>query len=75
MIPIIMIREIPFPIPLSVIFSPSHIMNMVPAVRMIMAAMREKVFCKRLCRKLVTQAGNITEPLRDQDGHGQVTVI
>ncbi len=34
-IPIIIIREIPFPMPLSVIFSPSHITNIVPAVRMI----------------------------------------
>ena len=34
-IPIIIISEIPFPIPLSVIFSPSHITNMVPAVRII----------------------------------------
>ena len=32
MIPTMMIMEIPFPIPLSVIFSPNHITNMVPAV-------------------------------------------
>ena len=34
-IPIIIISEIPLPIPLSVIFSPSHITNIVPAVRII----------------------------------------
>jgi DNA ligase (NAD+) len=34
-IPIIMISEIPLPIPLSVIFSPSHIINIDPAVSMI----------------------------------------
>ena len=36
MMPIMMIREIPLPIPLSVIRSPSHITKMVPAVRMTM---------------------------------------
>jgi hypothetical protein len=36
-IPIIIIKEIPLPIPLSVILSPSHITNIVPAVRMIIA--------------------------------------
>lgn len=34
MMPIMMIKEIPFPIPLSVIRSPSHMTNMEPAVRM-----------------------------------------
>ena len=34
-IPIIMISDIPLPIPLSVILSPSHITNIVPAVRVI----------------------------------------
>ena len=33
-IPIMMIREIPLPIPRSVMRSPSHITNMVPAIRM-----------------------------------------
>ncbi len=33
--PMKMIREMPFPIPLSVICSPSHIMKIVPAVRKI----------------------------------------
>ena len=32
-IPTIMINEIPLPIPLSVIFSPNHITNSVPAVK------------------------------------------
>ena len=32
MIPMVMRIEIPFPMPLSVIFSPSHIQNIVPAV-------------------------------------------
>ena len=36
-IPIMIISEIPFPIPLSVIFSPSHMMNMVPAIRIVVA--------------------------------------
>ena len=36
-IPIMMISEIPLPIPLSVIFSPSHMMNMVPAIRIVVA--------------------------------------
>ena len=35
MIPIMIISEIPLPIPLSVILSPSHITKMVPAVRII----------------------------------------
>ena len=43
MIPIIMISEIPLPIPLSVMRSPNHIINMVPAVRIIMADILEKV--------------------------------
>src|SRR5690554_7274168 len=33
MIPIIINNDIPFPIPLSVIFSPNHIAKMVPVVR------------------------------------------
>ena len=37
MIPIIMIIEIPFPTPLSVMRSPSHRMNMLPAARMMVA--------------------------------------
>ena len=37
MIPIIMIREIPFPTPLSVIRSPSHKMNIDPAAKIIVA--------------------------------------
>ncbi len=36
-IPIMIISEIPLPIPLSVIFSPSHMMNMVPAMRIVVA--------------------------------------
>ena len=32
-IPTIIKREIPFPIPLSVIFSPNHIANMVPVTK------------------------------------------
>ena len=32
-IPIIIIKEIPFPKPLSVILSPNHITNMVPVVK------------------------------------------
>ena len=35
--PIMMMSEIPLPIPLSVIFSPSHMMNMVPAIRIVVA--------------------------------------
>ena len=35
MIPIIINIEIPFPIPLSVIFSPSHIQKMVPEVSIV----------------------------------------
>jgi hypothetical protein len=35
MIPTMMIMEIPFPIPLSVIRSPSHMAKMVPVDRMI----------------------------------------
>jgi hypothetical protein len=35
MMPIMMISEMPLPSPLSVIFSPSHMMNREPAVRMI----------------------------------------
>ena len=34
-IPTVISKEIPFPIPLSVIFSPSHIANMVPVTNMI----------------------------------------
>ena len=34
--------EIPFPIPLSVIFSPNHIQKTVPAVSMIMEDIRKK---------------------------------
>ena len=34
-IPIIMINEIPLPKPLSVIFSPNHIANIVPVTKMI----------------------------------------
>jgi hypothetical protein len=33
MIPTIIKREIPFPIPLSVIFSPNHITNIVPVIK------------------------------------------
>jgi hypothetical protein len=36
MIPIIMMIEMPLPIPLSVIRSPSHMINMEPAVRRMM---------------------------------------
>ena len=36
-IPIIMIIETPFPIPLSVILSPSHKINILPAARIIVA--------------------------------------
>ena len=36
-IPIMMMSEMPFPIPVSVIFSPSHMMNMVPAIRITVA--------------------------------------
>ena len=35
MIPTVISKDIPFPIPLSVIFSPSHIANMVPVTNMI----------------------------------------
>ena len=35
MIPIKMINEIPFPTPLSVILSPSHKINILPAARII----------------------------------------
>ena len=35
-----MISEIPFPMPRSVICSPSHMMNVVPAVSVIMVRMR-----------------------------------
>ena len=35
MIPTVISKDIPFPIPLSVIFSPSHIKNMVPVTNMI----------------------------------------
>ena len=35
--PIMMMSEIPLPMPLSVIFSPSHMMNMVPAIRITVA--------------------------------------
>lgn len=41
-IPIMIISEIPLPIPLSVIFSPSHMMNMVPAIRMTVAYARKR---------------------------------
>ena len=34
-IPVMIIKEVPFPIPLSVIFSPNHITNKVEQVRMI----------------------------------------
>ena len=36
-IPIIMIREIPLPMPLSVILSPSHITNIEPDIKMMVA--------------------------------------
>ena len=39
-IPAKMMREIPLPMPLSVICSPSHMMKAVPAVRVIMVIMR-----------------------------------
>ncbi len=39
-IPEKMIKEMPFPIPLSVICSPSHIKNAVPAASVIMVMMR-----------------------------------
>jgi len=39
-IPIIIIREIPLPIPLSVIFSPSHITNVVPVASVMMVIKR-----------------------------------
>ena len=38
MIPIMIIKEIPFPIPLSVIRSPNHINNIVPVTILIMAS-------------------------------------
>ena len=34
-IPTVINKDIPFPIPLSVIFSPNHIANMVPVTKMI----------------------------------------
>ena len=37
-----MIKEIPLPIPLSVILSPSHITNIVPATRMITEETQKK---------------------------------
>jgi hypothetical protein len=42
-IPTMIISEIPFPIPLSVIFSPSHITNIVPAVSIITDEIVKKV--------------------------------
>ena len=42
-IPIIIMSEIPFPIPLSVILSPSHIINIEPAVKMITDPILEKL--------------------------------
>ena len=43
MIPIMMIREIPLPIPFSVIFSPSHMIKMVPQVKVIMDELQPEV--------------------------------
>ena len=42
-IPIIISIEIPLPMPLSVIFSPSHMQNSVPAVTIIIVLMVKKV--------------------------------
>ena len=43
MIPIIMIKEIPLPIPLSVILSPSHKINILPAAKMMVEVIIKKV--------------------------------
>ena len=47
MIPTIMIREIPLPIPLSVIRSPSHITNIVPAISTMVAKILNPKPCTR----------------------------